>query len=342
MLQYIAKSRDLIRKPVVSLEKHVAVRRRMTEEFRAAGLPPVPAKISFSREPRTSTEMILRKSGGGVVVLLSDHAPLARVRFISERIACHTYWFSQTSSAITEISCDLSDGYMPSFATYRFSVTPNVGIAVPDPYFFASRGYREMHQYAHAQTPQWDDRDDEIVWRGAPNNNGLFSLDPANMMNPGVQQRLRLALACQSLDVDFRFVAGGKTDAAPLLKAAGLVGDWQHPTSWASRKYAIDIDGWTNAWNNFMQRLALGCCVLKVDSQFGYSQWYYPRLKPWEHFVPIKADLSDFAEQIEWARTHPDRAREIAAAGQAVARSMTLESETRVAAEIIETHEANR
>lgn len=342
MLHYLRKTRSVIRKPAVQLEKSRTVRRRYHKEFAAAGVAPVPFKLAFNDEPRTPTEMILRKENGRITVVLSAGLKLLRLRFYSERVAAHVYWFSHSAPAVTEISADLSDGNAPSLATYRFSTTPNIGAAVPDPYFFATGGYRRMHAHARNKAPAWDDRENDIVWRGALNNPGLFSLDPATATNPGVQLRLRMAMACQSLDVDFRFVHQTDTDHEAVLKSAGLTARWQDPTSWGSKKYAIDVDGWTNAWNNFMQRLSLGCCVLKVGSQFGFYQWYYPRLSPWEHFIPIKSDLSDLAEQLDWARTHTAHARDIAAAGQALAQSMTLESEARVAARIIERHEARQ
>ena len=67
--------------------------------------------------------------------------------------------------------------------------------------------------------------------------------------------------------------------------------------------------------------------MLKVASPLGYRQWYYDDLVPWRHFVPVAADLGDLIEKIEWCRAHPDECEGIAAAGQALAMSMTLERE---------------
>ncbi|MEO1639977.1 MAG: glycosyl transferase family 90 [Pseudomonadota bacterium] len=284
--------------------------------------------------------MLLRKENGRITAVLSKLAKLHVIRFYSSRIATHAHWFAQTSETVREISTDLSDGHAPTGATYRFSTTPQIGVPVPDPYFFASRGYQSMHAYSRNSAPNWNDRDDDVVWRGALNNMGLFSLDPAHVGHAGVMQRLRMAQVCRTLDIDFRFAHGPGNPNYKLLNKAGLTGDRHAPESWGHKKFAIDIDGFSNAWNNFMQRLALGCCVLKVDSPYGFYQWYYHKLQPWEHFIPIKADLSDVAEQLDWAKTHIKEAREIATAGQAVVRGMTLESETQVAAEIIERHEA--
>ena len=52
--------------------------------------------------------------------------------------------------------------------------------------------------------------------------------------------------------------------------------------------------------------------------------------------MPVAANMSDMAEKIEWVRAHDTEAKAIAARGQAFARTLTFESQTRRAAEIIE------
>ena len=76
----------------------------------------------------------------------------------------------------------------------------------------------------------------------------------------------------------------------------------------------------------------MGCCVLKVASPRNYRQWYYDDLKPWTHFVPVKADLSDLAAQIAWCRANLDACERIAADGQAFAMALRYEKEIVAAA----------
>lgn len=38
----------------------------------------------------------------------------------------------------------------------------------------------------------------------------------------------------------------------------------------------------------------------------------YMALKPWKHYVPIKRNLSDLLEKIEWAKEHDEEAKKIA------------------------------
>lgn len=74
-------------------------------------------------------------------------------------------------------------------------------------------------------------------------------------------------------------------------------------------KYQINIDGTVAAYR-FPYLLSGGGLVLKQDSS--YYEHFYKQLKPWEHYVPIKGDLSDLVEKIKWAREHEDEAYKIA------------------------------
>jgi len=54
----------------------------------------------------------------------------------------------------------------------------------------------------------------------------------------------------------------------------------------------------------FPYLLALDAVVLKQDSE--YYEHFYPQLKPWVHYIPVKRDLSDVIEKIKWARQHDE------------------------------------
>jgi Glycosyl transferase family 90 len=52
-----------------------------------------------------------------------------------------------------------------------------------------------------------------------------------------------------------------------------------------------------------------------------WREWFWGELRPMEHFIPVRRDLSDLVERVRWAREHPDAAARIGAAGQAFART---------------------
>lgn len=47
--------------------------------------------------------------------------------------------------------------------------------------------------------------------------------------------------------------------------------------------------------------------VLKQDS--GYYEHFYNELRPWEHYIPVRADLGDLLDKIRWARSHDEEVK---------------------------------
>jgi hypothetical protein len=105
---------------------------------------------------------------------------------------------------------------------------------------------------------------------------------------------------------------------------------------WGRYKFAPDVGGRINAWSNLFVRRLLGCCVLKVRSQRGFRQWYYNNLVPWRHYVPVRDDMADLVEKIEWCRSHDGECAEIARAGSAFAHAMSVDGEIAEAASRLE------
>lgn len=71
-------------------------------------------------------------------------------------------------------------------------------------------------------------------------------------------------------------------------------------------KYQISIDGTVAAYR-FPYLLTGDSLILKQESP--YYEHFYRYLIPNKHYLPIKADLSNLIEQIDWARKHDDQVR---------------------------------
>lgn len=82
-------------------------------------------------------------------------------------------------------------------------------------------------------------------------------------------------------------------------------------------KYQLNIDG-TVASYRFPYLLAGDSLVLKQDSQ--YYEHFYRDVKPNEHYVPVKRDLSDLVTKVKWALKHDKEARRISKNGSTFAR----------------------
>ncbi len=273
--------------------------------------------------------LIVRRGPGRFRISLSPLDVNRDPHYAKHRLPCAVYCLALCPDNVESISIDFSDGDRKSNADFCWSAHDPARGLLPDPHFFGAWGYADIRDLAEKSAMDWDRRSDIVRWRGGPNGAGAITADLAAMLDPAVMQRVRLCMTALDIaGVDAKIVPHG--DVADPFNGGGghLTGAKIEEKRWLGDKYAIDVDGHSNSWSNFLIRLHFGCCVFKVESQFGYRQWYYDRIRPWEHFVPVRADMGDLEKKIDWARANPVKAREIAGNGQTFARSMTFDSET--------------
>jgi hypothetical protein len=303
-------------------------------------------------EARSPLQVLLRKCEFGIEVGL-DLAAAMNQRFVYHmlyaRLPTVLRIFSRSGPNVRMVAADLSDGSDPPVRALAFSpcrlafcsCRDNV-ILVPDPVFVNSDGYAEFRGLRSVLP--WSRRRDTVLWRGSSTGIGEVTTDTMRADDPRLRQRVRMCLILHSTtgaDVKIRKIEGG---ASPIdrdrLVRFGLLGRKIRQAEWGRYKFALDVDGHSNAWSNFFVRLLLGCCVLKIQSQHGFRQWYYDRLKPWRHYVPVRADMSDLVEKIDWCWSHDAECAEIASVGQAFAHAMTVDSEIAEAVRQLEAAES--
>lgn len=68
-------------------------------------------------------------------------------------------------------------------------------------------------------------------------------------------------------------------------------------------KYILHIDGFVSAWRMAIEMFSMSV-ILKVNSD--WIEHFYCDLIPWEHYIPIKSDLSDLIQIIEWCRNNDE------------------------------------
>ena len=93
------------------------------------------------------------------------------------------------------------------------------------------------------------------------------------------------------------------------------------PEEQSTYKYILNLDGHVSAFRLTLE-LHMGSVVLLQEYTPGmtnYRTWVHRLLQPYRHYVPVKRDLSDLMEQIEWCRTHDDECRQIALNARAIA-----------------------
>lgn len=245
------------------------------------------------------------------------------------------------------VAADISDGEDSDAGLLSFCSYNPGAILIPDHLFNQTRGYERERELARVCVTTWDARNDQILWRGSTTGIGLISKPDLDVADAELIPRVRLCLALKNVpgtDVKLSGVTQSQDKRLDQqrLAAAGILGEFVYPMTWYGFKFAIAIDGNSNTWSAFFTRLLMGCCVLKVDSPYGYRQWYYKDLEPWTHYVPVKADLSDLHDAIAWCRTHSAECRRIAAEGQAFAMARDYVAEMSAARERVDRALAQR
>lgn len=80
------------------------------------------------------------------------------------------------------------------------------------------------------------------------------------------------------------------------------------PEEQSNYKYIINIDGHCSAFRLSLE-FGMGAVVLLVSSR--YKLWFHDMIKPWVHYVPVRADLGDLIERIKWCKTHEGKCKKI-------------------------------
>lgn len=147
---------------------------------------------------------------------------------------------------------------------------------------------------------KWEDKIRQVVWRG-----GLSENDPSRVFD---SQRWRLCKFVASLpdgkEKDMFDI--GLTNIPDFLTAqieidASIVGGLVKGISPMNdfQKYiaVLDMDG--NSWSSrFGTMLCYNSVAIKVEPAYA-DYWIYD-LVPWKHYIPIKDDLSDLIENIDF------------------------------------------
>lgn len=68
-------------------------------------------------------------------------------------------------------------------------------------------------------------------------------------------------------------------------------------------RYIINANGQGHS-RRFKLEMFSGRVIFLIERR--YEEWFYPQLKPWVHYVPVKQDLSDLVDNIEIIKSSPD------------------------------------
>jgi hypothetical protein len=228
---------------------------------------------------------------------------------------------------------DFADAVLPSAG---FCAQDDRVTLIPDLTFWHTRSYCEVREEIRKLAVPWRNRIPLAFWRGS--TTGPPPINYATIRSLPRFRLCALSLARRHiLDARLSAVVQSNTDEdgdrlRELARSLGMLAPPIPQAEFARFRYLVDIDGNTNSWG-LLAKLAMGSCILKVQST--YRQWYYRDLRPWEHYIPVRADLSDLEEKVLWCRENDDDARQIAEAGKRLADRLVFETEMERAASIL-------
>jgi Glycosyl transferase family 90 len=200
----------------------------------------------------------------------------------------------------------------------------------------------------HGWTP-WQQRRNAVFWRGP--STGIQGRPPKPLTaspQPVKQwdwlQRLHLCAMARTSEfadqLDIGLSQTVQVHDPEVVRTIAEAGFLLGPVSLREAvhyRYGIVADGNSSVDSGLLHALLSGTCVLLVDSVGGFRSWYYDRLQPGITHIAVKSDLSDLEQQLAWAFEHPQECERMAAAGHALAASMSVRSEFEACVERVRT-----
>lgn len=202
---------------------------------------------------------------------------------------------------------------------------------IPDVNFVSTHGYSDFKARLQQKVTPWSQRTPIAFWRGS--TTGQSKGGWRNLQRVALSQ---LSIAHPTIiDAGLSSVVQQTDESTAEIRASGLMREFFPARDLHRFRYLIDIDGNTSAWSGLFERLLSGSTVLKVESRRDFQQWYYPRLRPWQHYVPVRADMSDLVSKIEWLIGHDKEAEKIGQNARDLAYSIEYETELETAVETV-------
>lgn len=134
----------------------------------------------------------------------------------------------------------------------------------------------------------WHEKASQVFWRGRDSNRDRLTLIDISRQHPD--------LFNASL-TNFFFFKSEEAQYGPKQKHVSFFEFFDY-------KYQLNLDGTVAAYR-FPYLLAGGSLVFKQDSK--YYEHFYSSLTPWEHYIPVKRDLSDLVDRVRWAQQNEEQ-----------------------------------
>ncbi|MDX1924057.1 MAG: glycosyl transferase family 90 [Rickettsiaceae bacterium] len=169
------------------------------------------------------------------------------------------------------------------------------------------------------QLSNWDNKIEKLIWRGSTtgwiwDKNTRSFTSEVTKENYQFFPRFILVDLGQKMpniiDASFIQFVQMQDNVKAFLSSKYKIAPFMNLKEQLNYKMQIIVDGNSATYPGFLWRLSSNAVSLKQESP--EVQWFYRIVKPMEHFIPVKYDLSDLVEKIEWVKNNDNKAREIA------------------------------
>jgi hypothetical protein len=188
----------------------------------------------------------------------------------------------------------------PTYEDWARAVYQKTGLVFPN----------ACREYPDIKSIPWNKKIEKAVFRGATTGSGVtaatnqrlkaldMSYQHSNVLDVGIT---KWNLRPRKLE-DSTYLQTIERQDYPKANRLSLEDQSRY-------KYILTLEGHVAAYR-LSYELSAGSVVLLAASQ--WQMWYYPFLKEYEHYVPVKEDLSDLLSQIDWCKSNDAKCAQIA------------------------------
>ncbi|KAJ7243594.1 glycosyl transferase family 90-domain-containing protein [Mycena haematopus] len=196
-------------------------------------------------------------------------------------------------------------------------------ILYPGQYYYYSSGW--SGKFSHPNDIPWDEKLPELYWRGS-SNGGHIIRDNYHKFS-----RFRLIKIAQNHSdiINARMTGFWESHCTfdcerdPIIQEYDIGGDGSPREEVYYYKYSLDVDGNTFS-GRYLGLLRSGSLVFKATA---FDEYFSNWLKPYVHYIPVRIDLSDLVEKVEWAIAHEAEARQIQETGMLFAQRVLSDAQ---------------
>lgn len=203
------------------------------------------------------------------------------------------------SGSSTKMHADIP---FPTYEDWARATYQKTGLVFPN----ACREYPDIKP-----TP-WDQKTEKAVFRGATTGSGVTADTNQRLkaLEMGTKNKALLDVGITKWNLRPRKLEGS-TYLQTIERGKGNYNKANRLNlqEQSKYKYILTLEGHVAAYR-LSYELSSGSVILLAESQ--WQMWYYPLLKAYEHYVPVKEDLSNLLSQIEWCKSHDVKCHQIA------------------------------